>query len=76
MTPQIYAARQQAAIRFKSIIGLRDAKNEIVIAIRKHAGAFPVYAVRKGDVLLCYNIVNSKQEFDGKTISSDGVVTG
>jgi hypothetical protein len=76
VTPQIYAARQEAARKFKSIIGLRDAKNEIVIAMRKHAGPFPVYAVRKGNELECYKIVDNKMAPDGRKISSSGVMTG
>jgi hypothetical protein len=76
VTPQIYAARQEAARSFKSIIGIRNAKNEIVIALRKHAGPFPVYAVRKGNELLCYKIVTNKMEPDGRKISANGVMTG
>ena len=71
-----YAARQQEALRFKSILGKRDAKNEIVIAIRHHAGPFPVYAVREGNVLKCYDIVNGDMKENGKTISENGVMTG
>lgn len=55
-TPDIYEARRKAARRFKSIVGIRDGKNEIVIAIRRHAGPFPVYAVRRGNRLVCYAI--------------------
>jgi hypothetical protein len=76
VTPQIYAARRQAAIKFKSIVGIRDGKNEVVIAIRRHAGRFPVYAVRNGDHLECYNIVNGGMAPDGRRISSNGVMTG
>lgn len=76
VTAQIYAERQQAALRFKSIIGIRDAKNEIVIAIRQHAGGFPVYAIRNGETLDCYDIVGNQMALNGKKISSTGVMTG
>ncbi len=75
VTPELYAARQQAALKFKSILGIRDAKNEIVIAIRRHAGPFPVHAVRQSGELKCYDIVKDKMVFNGKTISSAGVMT-
>ncbi len=75
VTAELYAARQQAALRFKSILGIRDAKNEIVIAIRHHAGPFPVYAVRQSGQLKCYTIEDSKMVFNGKTISSVGVMS-
>jgi len=72
VTGQDLDARRTAARKFKSILGIRDAKNEIVIAIRKHAGAFPMYAKREGNVLLCYNIVNNDRVFNGLTISAMG----
>jgi hypothetical protein len=50
-------------------------KNEIVIALRQHAGKFPVYAQRQGDKLLCYDIAGGKPEFNGHTISAKGVMT-
>lgn len=72
-TPAIYDERRKAARRFKSIIGLREGKNEIVIAIRQHAGPFPVYAVRRGNQLVCYNITPANlMERTGKQITSDG----
>jgi hypothetical protein len=75
VTPAIYAARQQAALKFKSILGKRDAKNEIVMAIRKHAtGTFPVYATRAGNVLTCYTIAGDQMVPNGKTITSAGVM--
>jgi hypothetical protein len=83
VTPEIYAARQNAARHFKSILGIRTGegqKNEIVIAIRKHRGNFPVYATREGEVLKCYNIVDNRgvksMKLNKKTISSTGVMTG
>ncbi len=76
VTAELYAARQQAALKFKKILGIRDAKNEIVIAIRKHAGPFPVYAVRNGNELLCYDIVANTKVLNNKKISSAGVMTG
>ena len=83
VTPEIYAARQNAARHFKSILGIRvgeGQKNEIVIAVRKHRGAFPVYAIREGDVLNCYDIADNKDaktmKLNKKSISSAGVMTG
>ena len=55
-TLAIYEARRKAARNFKSIVGIREGKNEIVLAVRQHAGPFPVYAVRRGDQLVCYTI--------------------
>lgn len=75
VTAQLYRERQLAALQFKSILGIRDAKNEIVIAIRSHEGPFPVYAVRQSGQLKCYDIVDSKMKFNGKTISSAGVMS-
>jgi hypothetical protein len=72
-TREIYEERQQAARKFKSILGVRDAKNEIVIAMRKHAGPFPVFAVRRGDNLMCYRITEAKfMERTGFKITPDG----
>lgn len=76
VTAELYAARQQAALRFKRILGIRDAKNEVIIAIRKHKGPFPVYAVRSGNELLCYEIVGDQMRLNAKKISSAGVMTG
>lgn len=75
VTAELYRARQLAALNFKSILGIRDAKNEIVIAIRRHMGPFPVYAVRQSGQLKCYDIVEKKMKFNGKTISSAGVMS-
>jgi hypothetical protein len=76
VTAQIYQARQQTARRFKQILLTRPGlKNEIVIAIRKHAGPFPVYAVRQGKVLKCYDIVDNEMKLNGKTISANGHLT-
>lgn len=75
VTAQVYAARRQAALKFKSILDKRDAKNEIIISIRRHAGRFPVYAIREGEELACYQIVNNDMERTGDVISADGRVT-
>jgi hypothetical protein len=75
VTAELYRARQLAALNFKSILGIRDAKNEIVIAIRRHMGPFPVYAVRQSGQLKCYDIVEKTMKFNGKTISSAGVMS-
>lgn len=75
VTAELYRERQLAALQFKSILGIRDAKNEIVVAIRSHNGPFPVYAVRQSGQLKCYDIVDNKMKFNGKTISSAGVMS-
>jgi len=74
VTPDVYEARQQSAIRFTGILN-RQAKNEIVIAIRKHAGDFPVYGVRVDDVVECFTIVGGNIVKNGKTIGSNGKMT-
>lgn len=75
VTRQIYAARQKAAREFKSILGKREGKNEIIIAIRKHAGPFPLFAIRDGEELACYQIVNSAMVRTGNMISAQGHIT-
>lgn len=75
VTANVYAARRQAALKFKSILDKRDAKNEIIISIRRHGGRFPVYAIREGEELMCYQIVNSAMERTGDVISAEGHVT-
>lgn len=75
VTPAVYEARQQAAINFKSILGIREAKNEILVAIRRHAGAFPIYATRAGNVLKCYVISGTTMLPDRQTISARGVLS-
>jgi hypothetical protein len=75
VTPEIYKARQQAALNYRGIL-TREGKNEIVIALRQHEGDFPVYAIRDGDKLLCYTIRGGKMVFDYRMISKRGVMTG
>ncbi|MGH9401402.1 MAG: hypothetical protein ACRD2P_04760 [Terriglobia bacterium] len=75
VTANVYAARRQAALKFKSILDKRDAKNEIIISIRCHAGQFPVYAIREGEELVCYKIVNDAMKPTGDVISANGHVT-
>jgi hypothetical protein len=76
VTPAIYAARQQAALKFQSILGIREAKNEIVIAIRKHAsGNFPIYGMRQGSLIQCFTISGDTKVFTGKSITSTGVMS-
>lgn len=77
VTTETYQARQQAGIRFKSILAAaRGRKNEIVVAVRQHAGAFPVYAERKGMELHCFRLDGKKKVFTGGTVSAKGVLTG
>jgi hypothetical protein len=75
VTPEVYQARQQAAVAFKSILDIRDAKNEIVVAFRKHAAGFPLYAERDGNLLRVFNIGGTAKQRTGQTISSRGALT-
>ena len=82
VTPSILEARQSSARKFKSILGIREAKNEIVVAIRQHNGPFPVYGIRAGNIIKCYDIASSVQDpkvktmkYNQKTISANGVMT-
>lgn len=75
VTAAVYSARQQAALNFKSILDKRDAKNEIIISIRRHAGQFPLYAIREGEELACYRINGTNMELTGDVIAPDGTVT-
>jgi hypothetical protein len=82
VTSDILLKRQEAARKFKSILGIRDAKNEIVVAIRQHAGPFPVYGTRVGAIIKCYDIASSQldptkktMKYNQKTISATGVMT-
>jgi hypothetical protein len=70
-TPQILAEKQKAALHFKHILG-REGKNEIIVALRQHEGNFPVYAVRDGAMLRCFQIVRGERVLDGRTIFSNG----
>jgi hypothetical protein len=74
VTPDVSHGRQQAGLDYCSILD-REGKNEIVIALRQHAGQFPVYAMREGDRLRCYSIVGGAPVFDGRTISGRGVMS-
>jgi hypothetical protein len=76
VTPALYNTKRQAARSFKQILLTRPGKkNEVLIAVRQHAGPFPVYAVRNGNVLQCYDIVEGQMKPNGKTISSNGQMT-
>jgi len=71
-----YAVRKAAARKFKGILARRPGlKNEVVIAIRQHAGPFPVYAVRNGNRFKCYDIVRKAMTLNGDEISPDGHLT-
>lgn len=72
VTPEVYAARQQAALNYRSILDREERKNEIIIALREHEGDFPVYAKREGAKLLCYDIVGGRPVFNGGEISAHG----
>ena len=77
VTTETYQARQQAGIRFKSVLAAaRGRKNEIVVAVRQHAGAFPVYAERNGMELRCFRLEGNTKVFTGGTVSVKGVLTG
>lgn len=79
VTPERYAARQRAARNFREILlteyAAKGHKNEIVIAIRQHAGRFPVHAFLKGFDLVCYEIDDNKMKETGHKISLNGKMT-
>jgi hypothetical protein len=55
---------------------LKYGNNEIVIAMRQHAGPFPVYAVYDNGTLRCFDIVNGQMVLQpGQTISAIGVAS-
>ncbi len=72
-TSEILKARKQAY--FKHNANVLRIGNEIVIAMRKHKGSFPVYAVYEGNVFKCYDIVGGQPKPNGKTISALGVAS-
>ncbi len=78
-TPDSYLARQQQAVDFTSIINLAlntRQNNEMTIAIRRHAGPFPVYAERiSADTLQCFTLVGGQKVPSGSTIDDRGVMT-
>lgn len=76
VTSDVYDNRRKQARKFKEILQSRGgSKNEVVIAIRRHAGPFPVYAVRDGRMLKCYDIVDNRMRLNGRTISMTGRMT-
>jgi hypothetical protein len=75
-TNEYFLARQRSARQFKTILETTTLQNEMVIALRKHAGPFPVNAMRWDDELLCYDIVGNKFKLNGKKISKLGVMSG
>ena len=72
-TLQIYRDRQRDYFYHRANIARLG--NEIVVAFRRHAGPFPIYAVWEKDYLQCFTIdENSKMvTTTGKTISHKGV---
>ena len=73
VSSEILKARKQAY--FKHNASVVRIGNEIVIAMRRHLGPFPVYAVYDAGVFRCYDIKAGKPEPNGKTISALGVAS-
>jgi hypothetical protein len=73
VTAELVRMRKQAY--FKENARVIRTGNEFVIAMRKHAGQFPVYAVYAGGTFNCYTIGgdNKPNPLVGKTISANGV---
>jgi len=72
-TKEVYEARQRSGIHYKSILerALRRKnghKTEIVLALRNHAGAFPVYGKRVGDELKEISIAGGVEGAPGRTL--------
>ncbi|HET7929988.1 MAG TPA: hypothetical protein VFL63_01175, partial [Rhodanobacteraceae bacterium] len=79
---QLQVSLQQEAMQFRQILSSAsmDKKevNEIVIALRKHAGPFPVYAVLQSKLgyCECFDIVGSQKVPNSHRISiADGTMT-
>lgn len=74
-TKEMLQARQEMYFKSKAAI-VKYPDNEIVIAMRKHAGPFPVYAVYDNSgTLKCFDIVNGQKVLNGQTISATGVAS-
>jgi hypothetical protein len=71
-TKERLQARQQMYFKSRADI-VKYGANELVIAMRKHAGPFPVYAVYDNGIFRCFKIVNGAREFNRNTISAVGV---
>ena len=74
--------RKRQQVYFKHNADVAMLGNEIVIAMRNHAGSFPVYAFSTGDELTCFTIRNDgtaecnpdgTPKPNGKTITAQGV---
>jgi hypothetical protein len=73
VTAEILKARKQAY--FKHNANVMKIGNEVVIAMRKHRGPFPVLAFYDAGIFRCYDIKAGKPEPNGKTISAMGVAS-
>lgn len=72
-TKEVYEARQKSGINYKSILdrALRrqnGRKTEIVVALRNHSGAFPVYGKRVGSELQEISIAGGIESVPGRTL--------
>jgi hypothetical protein len=76
-TGESYLARKEAVRKFKQILNKQVGpyKNEIVVAVRKHEGPFPIYAKRFNQELHCYTIENGRMRFTGRKISIMGAIS-
>lgn len=71
-TKERLQARQEMYFQHRADI-VKFGGNEVVIAMRQHAGPFPVYAVYDNGILKCFTIENGQMKLNGKTISAIGV---
>jgi hypothetical protein len=67
-------ARQEMYFQHRADI-VKFGGNEVVIAMREHAGEFPVYAVYDNGILRCFDIEAGQKKLNGKTISAVGVAS-
>ncbi len=73
VSTSILKARKQAYFRHNASV--LKIGNEIVIAMRRHLGPFPVYAYYDAGIFRCYDIKGGRPEPNGKTISALGVAS-
>ena len=72
---QLQASMRLQALQFKQILAgatfNKGEVNEIVIALRRHAGPFPVYAVLRKDLRCCdcFDIVGGQRVMNGRRIN-------
>jgi hypothetical protein len=73
VTPEVVAERRATALNFRTIVARKlFAKNEITVAIREHAGPFPIFAKYENKEFLVFEIKDGTFNFTGVKIGEDG----